>query len=102
MPLKNNFTRKEKIAVLKSARHRIKTKRSNFICHALPMTPIGEYLKRYIMRELQGRGEFSNWLCDFRFDLYDKLRWSGTSHQFSEKMRKLRLQWLDWMIKNAT
>lgn len=101
MPRKNKFTREEKIAVLKSARYRIKTKRTDFICHALPATSIGEYLKRYIMRELQGRREFSNWLCDFRFDLYDKLRWSGTPHQFSEKMRKLRLQWLDWMIENA-
>ena len=96
------ITREQKIDALKAARRLIKSKEEGYICHALPYTLAGKYLRRYIMRELQDRGEFSNWLCDFRFDLYDKLKWSGTSHQFSEKMRKLRLQWIDWMIKNAT
>ncbi len=102
MPLKNNFTREEKVNALKIARYRIETKRSDFICHALSSFPVSRYLKKYIMKELRGRGEFSNWLCDFRPVLYGELRWSGTSHQFGKKIRKLRIQWIDWMIENAT
>lgn len=88
------ITREQKIDALKAARRLIKSKEEGYICHALPYTSAGKYLRRYIMRELQGMQSLSNWFYKYRRTVPMRSR--------SKTMRQIRLQWIDWMIENAT
>lgn len=89
-----DITREQKIDALKSARRLIKSKKEGYICHALPYTLAGKYLRRYIMRELQGTQTLSNWF----YRHYSNVPMRG----HPKTMRQIRLQWIDWMIENAT
>jgi hypothetical protein len=104
MPYKDRFTREQKIGALRFARHRIKTKVDEFLCFALPSSPVGEYLKRYVREELQESHEFSAWLCLNRPELHAALHGPDLMpcSTYDDKIRKLRIQWIDWMIENAT
>ena len=104
MPRKNRFTREQKIGALRFARHRIETKANEFLCFALPSSPVGGYLKRYVREELQESHEFSQWLCQNRPKLHVTLYGSGSlpCSTYDDEIRKLRIQWIDWMIENAT
>lgn len=93
-----NITREQKIDALKSARRLIRSKKEGYICHALPYTLAGKYLRRYIMRELQGTQSLSNWFYKHRYAVLD----SAAMRSYPKTMRQIRLQWIDWMIKNAT
>ena len=92
------ITREQKIDALKAARRLIKSKEEGYICHALPYTSAGKYLRRYIMRELQGTQSLSNWFYKYRRDAFD----SVSMRSYPKTMRQIRLQWIDWMIENAT
>lgn len=104
MPRKNKFTREQKIGALRLARHRIETKTNEFLCFALPSSPVGEYLRRYVREELQESHEFSGWLCLNRPELHATLLGPGIipGPTYDDEIRKLRIRWLDWMIENAT
>ena len=101
---KNKFTREQKIGALRFARHRIETKTNEFLCFALPSSPVGEYLRRYVREELQESHEFSGWLCLNRPELHATLLGPGIipGPTYDDEIRKLRIQWIDWMIENAT
>lgn len=98
------ITREQKIEALKFARERIKHKRNEFICHALPNNAARDYLKAYIMKALQGDREYSNWLGKKHPTKYQEWvnKYRTNPDYFDNQCRRARLAWIDWMIKNAT
>lgn len=89
------ITKESKIKVLKYARKRIESFKNDFICQALENSTKNRravnYLKLYIIKQLDGNLTLSGWLED-----------NIEGEAYTDNMRKIRLQWIDWMIANAT
>lgn len=85
-------TREQKIASLKIARKRLVSNEEDYICVALAGTPACKYLKEYILKELGGSYTYRSWL-----------RTNLTEDPITnEEVKQGRIQWIDWMIDNAT
>jgi hypothetical protein len=88
-----NPTKAQKIKSLKIARAKIKSGEHEYICIALHKTPAHDYLRKYISSLLSPYSSYENWLNKYHIPF---------SKQTPMLIKKGRLQWIDWMIKNAT
>jgi hypothetical protein len=88
-----NPTKAQKIKSLKIAKNRIKSGIEIYICFALKGTRAENYLRKYIDKSLSGCAGYATWLNKYHIPYLEQ----------TPMLRKQgRLQWIDWMIENAT
>lgn len=102
----SKITAQEKIEALQHAKRRLKTyfkkyHRSTGICHALPGTPAGDYLRKYIMGLINGSSFVTTWVLRkvYGGDWIAQKVVGITSDTFWQKQYHLyRLRWIDHLI----
>lgn len=87
-------TKAQKVRALRAARKDIKSAKHTFICSALPEDKVGDYLRDYIMKKLGGYSTYASWMREMHPKEWIKADWYD--------MREARVQWINWMIANAT
>lgn len=88
----DNVTTADIKEALMIAREGIKSGWHEFICHALPETPTGDYLRGYICSAIQEQTGYSH-LNAF---IYRELK--DIRPVTAEAMKEYRLRYIDWML----
>lgn len=86
-------TKAQKIVALRLAKRHIKADLDAFICHALDYCPdikTAKYLREYLSNQLAPHGSLEGWFF---------ANYRGPA---IKSVKEARLQWIDWMIANAT
>lgn len=89
-------TKAQKIASLEIARGRIESEEECYICWALEGTPADEHLCYYIIKALGVSCTYSGWLYNNHLSFYKAVQDSDP------RFKEGRIQYIDWMIANAT
>jgi len=91
------ITKEQKIEALQEARRQLAKNPADYwdgICSCLPSTDAGYAMRAYISSALGSHGWLGGWLRINRPEL------QITPHVYADikRLKKYRLQWIDWMI----